>query len=88
VRTSFLRLAWPHLLLLAALAVTIARVVPARLLWATDDLSAEAVWGMLAFALLPAAASATGVVAAWQARTVRQGQAWDELDVGHLGGPA
>lgn len=88
VQASFLRLAWPHLLLLAALTVTIASVLPARLLWGADDLNAEAVWGMLAFALLPAAASTTGVVAAWQARTVPEGQPWDEVDAGRLGGTA
>jgi hypothetical protein len=56
---------------LAAYTVTVVHVARARLLGPEDALvfSAEAVWGMLAFATVPALASAGALYAAWQSRT-------------------
>jgi cellulose synthase (UDP-forming) len=88
VRGRFLRLAAPHLVLLAAYAATCVRVVHTRLLGPEESLAlpAEAVWGMLGFATVPAAASLGAIVAAWQARRPADGVAWDDVDVEALGG--
>ena len=88
MRGRFLRLAAPHLALVAIYAVTTLRVVQMRLLGPEESLGvpAEAVWGMLAFATVPAVASAGALAAAWQARTPARGAAWDAVDVDALGG--
>jgi len=91
VAGRFLRLAWPHLLLVAALGATVVRVVATRLLGGPDarlGLSAEAVWAMLGFATLPAAASVASLVAAWQSRHAPAAPPWHGIDVNDLGGAA
>ena len=87
VRGSFIRLAWPQLLLIGVYAVTLAHVVSARLF--TPDVmlasSPEGVWGMVAFATMPVAAATGTLVAAWQSRRVPAGDPWDAVDVERLG---
>ena len=90
-RRSFLRLAWPSLLLLGAFGVTVVRTLYTRLVVIPEAalaLSAEAVWGMIAFASVPVLASIGALHAAWQARSPRPGAPWDAVDVERLGGAA
>jgi cellulose synthase (UDP-forming) len=88
VTGRFLRLAWPQLLLIGVYLTTVARVARARLLTENISLaySPEAVWGMLAFASLPALAGAGAIVAAWQSRRRPADAPWDAVDVAALGG--
>jgi cellulose synthase (UDP-forming) len=84
VRGRFLRLAWPHLLLIALYLVTLARTLYMRLLHVSEGsllLTAEAVWAMAGFATFAAAMASGGVYAAWQARTTPPDTAWDRIDV-------
>lgn len=85
----FVRLAWPQLVLLGAFSVTVARISYTRMLVTPEaalQLSAEAIWGMLAFATLPAFASIGALYAAWEARRPVTGAPWDDVDIEHLGG--
>jgi cellulose synthase (UDP-forming) len=89
VRGRFLRLAWPQLLLIAVYAVTLARVLVVRLTGTGEgslELSAEAVWGMMAFATLPVIASFGAVYAAWESRRTPVSAPWDDIDVATIGG--
>jgi cellulose synthase (UDP-forming) len=89
VRGRFLRLAWPQLLLLGVYVVTLGRVLAGRLFGTTEaslELSAEAVWGMIAFATLPVVASVGALYAAWQARRLPATTPWSEVDVVAIGG--
>lgn len=89
VRGRFLRLAWPHLALLAAYLATVGRVAHTRLLSTPEGdlgLSAEAVWGMVAFATFAAVLSLGGVYAAWEARNPPSGVPWEGIDPEHIGG--
>ena len=88
VAGRFLRLAWPQLLLIGVYVATVLRVVFARLLTGDVSLaySPEAVWGMLAFATLPALAGAGALRAAWQSRRLPADAPWDTVDVAALGG--
>jgi cellulose synthase (UDP-forming) len=88
VRGRFVRLSWPHLLVLLVFASTLFRVVQQRLLRPEEvyRFSPEAVWGMVAFASIPVLASIGGVYAAWQSRRVVPGAPWDEVDVDRIGG--
>ena len=52
------------------------------------ELSAEAVWGMIAFATLPVMAAFGAVYAAWQARRLPATAPWDDVDVDTIGGDA
>jgi cellulose synthase (UDP-forming) len=81
VGRRFLALAWPHLLVLSAYAATVVHVARARLFSPEDAMvfSAEAVWGMLAFATVPALASAGALYAAWQSRTPLATGPWERL---------
>jgi cellulose synthase (UDP-forming) len=91
VRGRFFRLAWPQLALIGLYLVTVARVVVMRTRGTTEaslELSAEAVWGMIAFATLPVIAALGAVFAAWQARRVPATAPWDDVDVGAIGGDA
>lgn len=83
-RGSFLRLGWPHLLLMALFAITFARTLYMRLVRAPEAtlvLTAEAVWAMVGFATLAVVLSSGGVYAAWQARTPPTGDAWEKVEV-------
>jgi len=91
VRGRFLRLAWPQLLLIVLYLVTVARVIGVRTFGTSEgslELSAEAVWGMIAFATLPVLASAGAIRAAWQARRPPRGAPWDDVVVMAIGGAA
>lgn len=87
VRGSFVRLAWPQLLLLAAYGITVSRVVYLRLFVEDVSLtfSPEAVWGMVAFASIPVMAAISAMYAAWQSRRVPQDPPWEHVDVATLG---
>ena len=88
VRRSFIRLAWPNLVLLAVFAVTVAHVIATRILTADAalDRSPEAIWGMALFASMPVVASLGALRAAWQsARPAAEG-AWARIDVTRIGG--
>ena len=89
VRGRFLRLAWPQLALIALYAITVARVMDVRL-FATGEgsleLSAEAIWGMIAFATIPVLSALGAIVAAWQSRRPSPTAPWDDLDVASIGG--
>jgi cellulose synthase (UDP-forming) len=91
IRGRFLRLAWPQLVLIGLYLVTVGRVLVMRTRGTSEgslELSAEAVWGMVAFATLPVLASFGALVAAWQARRVPATAPWDDVDVGSIGGDA
>jgi hypothetical protein len=90
VRGRFLRLAWPQLVLIVLYAVTVARVLAVRTFGTPEgslELSAEAVWGMIAFATVPVLSSLGAVYAAWQSRRPPASAPWDQIDVAALGGP-
>jgi hypothetical protein len=83
------RLAWPQLALLGLFVVTLARVILVRAHATSEgvlELSAEAVWGMVAFATLPVVAAIGALYAAWQARAPRADAPWDSVDVHAIGG--
>lgn len=85
VRGRFLRLAWPHLTLQTAFLLTILWTMYVR--WLRVDatslrLTAEAVWGMVAFAAVPATLVSAAVRAAWHARTAPDTGAWTTLAPG------
>jgi cellulose synthase (UDP-forming) len=91
VRGRFVGLAWPQLALIAAYIVTLTRVLIWR--WvdtpeAALELSAQAVWGMIAFATVPVIAATATLFAAWQSRRLPPGAPWDAVDVAGIGGPA
>jgi cellulose synthase (UDP-forming) len=89
VRGRFVRLAWPQLALLLAFGMTVAHVSYTRMRVTPEaalQLSAEAVWGMLAFALLPVVAATGALYAAWEARRPAAGAPWDEVEIERLGG--
>jgi cellulose synthase (UDP-forming) len=84
VRGQFLRLAWPHLALLALFVGTVVQVALWRLFRTPEGsliLTAEAVWGMVSFASLAALFAAGAVYAAWTSRTVPPGQPWEAVDL-------
>lgn len=89
VRGKFVRLAYPHLTVLALFLITLFHTVYTRA-WRVPEetlvLTSEAVWGMLAFAAWAAAMLSGGIYAAWQARSPATGDAWDDIDVNAIGG--
>ena len=88
VRGRFLRLAWPQLMLIVLYAVTVTRVLSVRAFRTPEgalELSAEAVWGMIAFATVPVLSSLGAVYAAWQSRRAPANAPWDEVDVATIG---
>ena len=91
VRGRFLRLAWPQLVLISLYFVTIARVLVLRTSATSEaslELSAEAVWGMIAFATLPVLSACGALYAAWQAGRLPATAPWDGIDVETIGGAA
>jgi cellulose synthase (UDP-forming) len=89
VRGQFLRLAWPQLLLILVYAVTVGQVLHTRLLGTPEGalaLGSEAVWGMVAFATLPVVLALGALRAAWEARRLPAGAAWDRIDSRKIGG--
>lgn len=91
VRGRFVRLAWPQLVLLAVFVATLVRVLYTRLVLTPEaslELSAEAVWGMIGFALVPVLSAAGALYAAYEARHTPPTAAWDRVDVTSVGGDA
>jgi cellulose synthase (UDP-forming) len=89
VKGRFLRLAWPHVCLLALYLVTVGHVALRRLAWTPAErlgLDSEAVWGMVAFATLPVFAALGALYAAWAAGRPAPGVPWEQIDVDRLGG--
>jgi cellulose synthase (UDP-forming) len=89
VRGRFLRLAWPSIALLALFAITLLRVLYRRVRMLPEgalELSAEAVWGMVAFALLPVLGALAAIGSAWRATRPLAGAPWDRIEVERLGG--
>jgi cellulose synthase (UDP-forming) len=87
-RGRFLRLAWPHLLLVALYLSTLGRTVYDRLVRTPEArlvLTAEAVWAMVGFATVAVAMASGGIHTAWQARTPPAGAAWDDVDIQGIG---
>lgn len=83
-RGHFLRLAWPHLLLLLVYTVSVAWVVSDRILRAPEEtlrLTSEGVWGMIAFATWAVVMTGGGIYAAFEATRPPTGFAWDRVDV-------
>jgi hypothetical protein len=89
VRGHFLRLAWPHLLVLFAFVVTLARTSYLRFVRfdeAALRLTSEAVWGMTGFAAVPAILVCAAVRTAWLSRhPPTGGGAWDAVDITRIG---
>ncbi|CAN5650701.1 hypothetical protein BH23GEM9_BH23GEM9_33120 [soil metagenome] len=88
VRGRFVRLAWPHLLLIALFAATFSRTLYVRLLHVSEGslmLTAEASWAMIGFATVAVILASGGVYAAWQARSIPRDAAWDGIDVATIG---
>jgi cellulose synthase (UDP-forming) len=84
VRGRFVRLAWPHLTLLALYAITLVAILRDRLVRVDEGslrLTSEAVWGMVAFATVPATLLCFALFAAWQATRPPAGDAWDAVPV-------
>ena len=89
VRGRFFRLAWPQLATWIVFAATILWVWQRRVSSVAEEslvLTSEAVWGMVAFALVPVLASSGAVYAAWQATRPAPGAPWDDIDVDRIGG--
>jgi cellulose synthase (UDP-forming) len=88
-RGRFLALAWPHLILATTYLVTLAWTAYHRLFITPEAalvLSAEAVWGMVAFATVALAMASGGIRAAWEARRPPAGQPWARIDPDGIGG--
>ena len=84
VRGAFLKLAWPQVALVALYAATLVKIARVRLFETSEaslELKSEAVWGMVAFATLPALMSLGGIYAAWQSsRAQLSSDAWDSIE--------
>lgn len=81
VRGQFLRLAWPHLLLVTAFMVTLTTTLYRRLMIQSEGsllLSSQAIWGMIAFAMFAAVMSSGAIYSAWQARTPPTDAPWND----------
>jgi cellulose synthase (UDP-forming) len=81
VRGRFLRLAWPHLTLVAVYSLTVGSKIYSRLMLQPEGsllLSSQAVWGMIAFASFAALMSLGAIYAAWQARTPPITTPWED----------
>jgi cellulose synthase (UDP-forming) len=83
VRRAFLRLAWPHLLLIAAYLTTVTRVVFERIFVVSEsrlELTSEATWGMVAFATIPVLTCIGVLRAAFESSRAQQpDDAWDSV---------
>ena len=85
----FLRLAWPHLIVLGVYFVTVGSLVFTRLLRTSEGalvLSSEAVWGMVGFASVAACATLGGVHLARQVRRGPSKPAWHDVEPERIGG--
>ncbi len=83
-RGKFLRLAWPHLMLLALYGASLLQVVDTRITSTSEGalmLTAEAVWGMVGFASMSVFMISGALYAAWEARKPPQGFAWDDVEI-------
>jgi cellulose synthase (UDP-forming) len=89
VPVRLLGLAWPAIALVVVYLATIGHVVYVRLALLSEAalrLSAEAVWGMIAFATVPVLLSCGTLYAAWQAQHLPDTDAWDAVEVESIGG--
>jgi cellulose synthase (UDP-forming) len=89
MRGRFVRLAWPHLLLLAVFALTLVHTLYVRMRVTPEaavELSSEVIWGMIGFATLPVITAIGALYAAWQARTLPKDAPWDHVDIESIGG--
>jgi cellulose synthase (UDP-forming) len=85
----FIRLAWPQLILFGVFGTTLIRIGHQRFTSTPEaaiELTSEATWGMMAFAVLPVLAAAGGLYAAWESRRPAPGAPWDDVDVERIGG--
>jgi cellulose synthase (UDP-forming) len=83
VAGRFLRLAWPHLLLLAAYLATLSHTIHSRLVRTPEAellLTSEGVWAMVGFATVAVMMTSGGIMAAWQARRTPPDAAWDAIE--------
>lgn len=83
VRGSFVRLAAPHLVLIASYLGTLGWLLWHRLLQTPEGaliLTSGAVWGMMLFATVAAALVTGALRGAWEARRPPMGGAWDAID--------
>ena len=81
----FLSLAWPHVVVAVLYVLTVVRVVWDRLVdtpRAELVLTAEVVWGMVAFATMTVVMTSGVFYAAWKTTRPIPGMAWDAVDVG------
>lgn len=84
----FLRLAWPHLVVVALYTGTLAWTLYSRVARTPEGslrLTAEAVWAMIGFASFATLLSSGAIYAAWESRRVPAGSAWDDIDVREIG---
>jgi len=89
VRGRFLKLAWPQLALITLFLLTAIRVAYTRLMLTPEgalELTAEGVWGMMAFALLPVLSAGGALYAAFESRRTPADAPWDTVDVPAIGG--
>ncbi len=89
VRGHFLRLVWPHLLIVGAFIITMARLLWLRLQVVPEAalaLSSEAVWGMAAFALTFVVLLSAAFYAAREARTPPEDTPWEHVAWWEIGG--
>jgi cellulose synthase (UDP-forming) len=83
-RGQFLRLAWPHLAVLALFVITVIKTVFVRITRTPEEalaLSSEATWGMIVFAAVAVFLSSGALYAAWKARNPAPGTAWDHIEL-------
>ncbi|MBI4418249.1 MAG: glycosyltransferase [Ignavibacteriales bacterium] len=81
-RGEFFRLAWPHLAVCLTYCITVGKVAYERIFIVPEEilvLSTEVVWGMVAFATMTIVFSLGILYAAWKARDLPQGSAWDAV---------
>jgi len=82
VRGEFLRLTWPHVVVFLAYLLTLVTVLYRRIFVIPEEvlvLSTEAVWGMMGFATMTIVFSVGVFYAAWKARDLPDGSAWDAV---------
>ncbi|HUP87986.1 MAG TPA: glycosyltransferase [Longimicrobiales bacterium] len=82
-RGEFIKLAWPHLVVIGTFVITVIHTLYVRGYRAPEEslsLTSEAVWAMIGFASIAVVLLFGGIYAAWRARTVRPGTAWDGIN--------
>jgi cellulose synthase (UDP-forming) len=88
VRGRFVRLAWPQLVLISIFCLTALKVAYTRMLIVPEaalQLTTEAIWGMLAFAVLPVVAASGALYAACESSRPARGAPWDDVIIESVG---